>query len=106
MNWIELKEGCEMPDYDVPVLWRTEDGNYFVREIDKDDPAWWNGEPECEGRSWVPKLTHWSHISDPEDQEELWLLVKETLYWLGKMPNSLIDPVILRLKEKYTISRK
>jgi hypothetical protein len=69
LNWIELKEGCKMPDYDVQVLWRTFDGNYFVRMIDREDCDWWNGTPECEGRSWGPQCTHWAYISEPYEGE-------------------------------------
>jgi hypothetical protein len=57
-GWIELKEGCEMPEIDELVLWRGEDENYFTSAIDKDDGDWWNVTPRC---------THWSRITPPTE---------------------------------------
>lgn len=71
LKWIELKEGCEMPEIDEFVLWRNENGNYFVREIDKDDNDWWNGndgDPDAiELFGAGPKCTHWTRITGPEE---------------------------------------
>jgi len=64
-EWIKLQPGCEMPEIDEFVLWHTEDGSYFVAEIDKDDSDWWNGEPLDGGKQWRPKCTHWKRIIGP-----------------------------------------
>jgi len=55
-GWIEIKQGCEMPQIDELVLWRAHDGNYFTSAIDKDDFDWWNVTPRC---------THWSRVTPP-----------------------------------------
>lgn len=65
-EWIELKTGCEMPEIDEFVLWKREDGNYFVREIDKDDNAWWKGDAEADELFGTrSKCTHWAKIQGP-----------------------------------------
>lgn len=70
MPWIELKDGCEMPDIDEFVLWRNEHGNFFVRAIDKDDNAWWKGEPWNPGSKYPsPKCTHWKRIAGPFEED-------------------------------------
>lgn len=56
-GWIELKDGCEMPDYDVYVLWLFEDGNMHVEALDKDGNPWLFG-GEQEGFH-LPKATHY-----------------------------------------------
>ena len=108
MPWIEIKEGCKMPDYDEPVEWATEDGNYFIDAIDKDDPAWWNGEPMDGGRSWRLKCTHWRKIIGPSEelnQDILWdEFNKEVAN--NSLNGPLLDYTILRLKRLYTIIRK
>lgn len=75
-KWIELKEGCEIPDYDVPVLWYYEDGNMYVDTLDKD------GNPHIFGYDeeklpermtdfekefiiTMPKATHWRPLPEP-----------------------------------------
>lgn len=61
LPWIEIKPGCEMPNYDEFVLWRREDDTFAVMEIDKDDEDWWNKD-----RGWG-KLTHWARITGPDE---------------------------------------
>ncbi len=62
-EWIELKEGCEMPDYDEYVLWLMEDGNMNVEALDKDGNPWIFGE-EWMGTK-LPKATHWRLLPSP-----------------------------------------
>lgn len=63
-GWIELKEGCEMPDYDVPVLWYDEHGHMHVEDLDKDGNPWLFGETDSEGFKY-PKATHWMPLPSP-----------------------------------------
>jgi hypothetical protein len=62
-KWIELKEGCEMPDYDEPVLWLFEDGNMQVIELDKDGNPWLY-ESEKDGFKFA-KATHYQYLPKP-----------------------------------------
>lgn len=73
LRWVKigqpLPEPPEMPEFDEFVLWRREDGHYFVSEIDKDDYDWWNGrqtkDPLKDGyetRIEGTKCTHWARI--------------------------------------------
>lgn len=110
LNWIEIKEGCAMPEIDEFVIWRREDGNYMICEIDKDDPDWWNGEDG----TWYkgPKCTHWARIEEPStepNQEELLEIWNEVATQLND--RNLDAPgrrqgVIEWLQERYTLSRK
>lgn len=99
LNWIKLEPGCKMPEIDEFVLWRTQDGNYFVREIDKDDWDWWNhGETD-----WGTAITHWARIPDPEEQisqNDLWEEIDQE--YSSYSPYETLKS----LKSKYIISRK
>jgi hypothetical protein len=64
LRWVSITDGCEMPEIDEFALWRTEEGNYFVKEIDKDDGPWWKGE-EGTGNPFQVKCTHWAKITNP-----------------------------------------
>jgi hypothetical protein len=64
LRWVSIVDGCEMPAIDEFVLWLREDGNYFVKEIDKDDGPWWKGE-EGTGNPFQVKCTHWARITNP-----------------------------------------
>lgn len=108
MKWIELKEGCEMPDYDEYVLWETEEANFFVEAIDKDDSDWWNGTPMDGGRNWRPKCVRWARIPRHEDefnQEELWNEIAHEMDREG-IPVGEIESFMIYWKGKYTLSRK
>lgn len=107
--WIELKEGCEMPDYDEYVLWRTEDGNYFVREIDKDDNDWWNGKEHPDALESYPRCTHYRRIVGPDESEEpnqdqLWEEIMEKLRWYASFDDA--SDTIKEWQKTYTITRK
>lgn len=106
MSWIKIEPGCQMPEIDQFCLWRTEEGNYFVKEIDKDDYAWWNGEgPPFEN---LPKCTHWKKITFPDEelnQEELWQDVRDEIN--GELKHETFPVGMLTfLKSKYTLIRK
>lgn len=64
-RWVEinprpLPELQKLPEIGVPVLWKTEEGQYFVREIaGEDDYDWWNG--DIPGLR-TTKCSHWSPI--------------------------------------------
>lgn len=62
LRWVTIGKDRELPDYDEYVLWRTEEGNYYVEAIDKDDADWWNGTPTNNGTSCRPTCTHWARI--------------------------------------------
>jgi hypothetical protein len=66
-GWIEIKPGCEMPEIDEDVLWRRENGNYFVSCRDKDDYDWWNDILRFDERIEGSKCTHWSIITPPAE---------------------------------------
>lgn len=103
--WIKLEPGCQMPEIDEFVLWRTEEGNYFVAEIDKDDPDWWNGTPLDGGQQWRPKCTHWKKITGPDeepDQEAPWYEAIDAFYALDAGHSEEVQ----HLKSLYTITRK
>lgn len=68
MKWIKLNRGCEMPEIDESVIWRREDGLFFVREIDKDDNRWWKGDFGENPFGNSPKCTHWARIPGPESK--------------------------------------
>jgi hypothetical protein len=62
IHWIKIQPGCELPDLDCPVLWRTECGHFFWIDIDHDND-WENFKdnyPEY-------KLTHWAKVPDPKN---------------------------------------
>jgi hypothetical protein len=70
-DWIEIKEGNPLPDYDEYVLWYHEDGNMFVECLDKDGNPWIFGN-EYEGVSDdeflpTPKATHWRPLPATPD---------------------------------------
>ena len=54
LDWVRTSE-C-LPDYDEYVLWRTNDYNYYVDALDKDD--------EIMDTSYV---THWARFKGPKD---------------------------------------
>jgi hypothetical protein len=62
-GWIELKEGCVMPDYDTPMLWLFEDGLMQVHDLDKDGNPWLYG-GEAEGFKFAP-ATHYRPLPSP-----------------------------------------
>lgn len=69
LNWVEINQPSlpqQLPEDDEFVVWRTEEGNYFVREIDKDDFDWWNGSDVMRG----VKCTHWARIIGPGGSKE------------------------------------
>lgn len=107
-NWTKLEPGCQMPEIDEFVLWRTECGHYFVREIDKDDNDWWNGNPSCKGTSWTPVCTHWKRIEDGDepDQDILWGEVSIQLQDANLEGKGQRKGVMGWLKNKYTLIRK
>jgi hypothetical protein len=65
-EWVKLEEGCNMPDYDVPVLWFFEDGQMQVMDLDKDGNDWLYL-TEIEGFP-VSKPTHWMPLPPPPAQ--------------------------------------
>ncbi len=112
-TWIELKEGCEMPDYDVPVLWRREDGNYFVRDIDKDDDTWWHGHESDDVFQCSTRCTHYRYIDGPSEepnQDDLFgeleaIIDNELLKEYG--PHYMVSAQTIKyLKDSYTLIRK
>jgi len=50
-SWIEIKDGCKMPDYDEYVLWVYNDGNKFIECLDKDG-----------GNYFILNVTHWQPL--------------------------------------------
>lgn len=102
MPWIRLETGCQMPEINEFVLWRTEDGNYFVREIDRDDVAWWRG-----GNMIGPVCTHWKKITIPDeepDQDILWDELVSKIFD-GVDYTSWLE-MIEQFKKTYTLIRK
>lgn len=92
-----------MPEVDEFVLWRREDGNCYVQEIDKDDDDWWNKDV-----GWG-KLTHWARIPPPgeeSNQNVLWDQIVLQLNPLNIEGIGRKEAVINWLKGKYNISRK
>ena len=67
-EWIELKKGCEMPEYDEYVLWYNEAGNSFVDCLDKDGNTWLSGGWNEEMKMQMPKTTHWMPLPKPPKQ--------------------------------------
>jgi hypothetical protein len=63
-DWIPIGEGHPLPDFDEYVLWRLEDGTFFVESIDKDDTAWWLG-VKAFMKGDQKKCTHWCKIKEP-----------------------------------------
>lgn len=112
LSWIKLEPGCEMPDYDLPVIWQTEDGNHFVRDIDKDDNDWWNGKEYPDALKSYPRCTHWAKISFAEEEPDQNILLTELeeemheyfslSYDWGEISERLREI----LKEKYILIRK
>lgn len=68
-EWIELKEGNPMPDYDEYALWAFEDGTMSWDAIDKDGSPWLYG-GEFQGFVY-PKATHYRLIKTPAQCDEL-----------------------------------
>lgn len=60
-NWIAITD--KLPDYDVPVLWYTEDGHFHIEDLDKDGNPWLFGE-EFQGFT-IPPVTHWQNLPEP-----------------------------------------
>lgn len=75
-GWIELKEGCEMPDYDELVLWHDVGGHQFPDMLDKD------------GNDWLEHATHWKRLGKPPviDVNNPEIKRKQKLYeeWMNK----------------------
>ncbi len=67
-QWIELKEGSELPDIDEYVLWAFEDGTCSWMELDKDGNPWLYG-GEFDGFVY-PKATHYRRIMTPLQCDE------------------------------------
>lgn len=70
-KWIEIKEGCKLPDYDEYVLWAFEDGTCSWDALDKDGSPWLLG-GEWEGSEGFPsaKATHYRKIMTPSQVDE------------------------------------
>lgn len=67
-EWVELKEGNPLPDYDEYVLWYDEAGNTHVDCLDKDGNPWMPNEAD-EFEGWkMPKATHWRKLPKPPIQ--------------------------------------
>lgn len=117
MKWTKinkslLPEPTELPEIDEFVLWRTEEGNYFVSEIDKDDTDWWNGTPTGNGTDCRPACTHWAKITAPdesessiEDQDTLWKEVQKIIE-MSSMHAYLPSPIIEMIKTRFILTRK
>lgn len=74
-SWIELKEGCEMPDYDEMVEWHEVSGQRHIWDLDKD------------GNDWLQFQTHWRRLdASPEMKDTSELQAKQKAYdeWLSK----------------------
>lgn len=112
MKWIELKEGCEMPEIGKPTIWRQEDGSYLSRSIREgdieDNFCWWKG--------WVvgfQNCTHWAYVigpgeepsTEPNQEEELWNEMAHEMDREG-IPVGEIESFMIYWKGKYNISRK
>lgn len=69
-GWIEIKEGCEMPDYDELVLWHPIDANQFTAMLDKD------------GNDWLAYCTHWKRLGNSPniDMGSPEMIAKEKAY--------------------------
>lgn len=109
--WHEIsKDG--LPEIDEFVLWRREDGVCFVREIDKDDYAWWNGEGPVSAIEF-PKCLYWMRIPDIcPSQAELWEKAYEEIDDLARdqpgyaLPWSGRDRILEPIKSQFFITRK
>lgn len=64
-EWIELKEGNPLPDYDELVLWLSEDGNMHVEALDKDGNPWIFEGYKIFPDSPLIKTTHWHKLPKP-----------------------------------------
>lgn len=64
-KWIRVED--DLPDYDVPVLWYSEDGLMHVEDLDKDGNPWLY-ERMVEGFP-LARITHWMPL--PESPIEL-----------------------------------
>lgn len=69
-EWIELKGGNELPDYDEYVLWAFEDGTCLWSALDKDGNSWLLEDTIVEGLP-MGKATHWRKIKTPQGCDEL-----------------------------------
>jgi predicted transcriptional regulator len=62
LAWVEIKEGCELPEIDEPVLFWREDGMIFQNYLDKEDALMevvrHLSKIDCE-------ITHWARIQGP-----------------------------------------
>ena len=68
-DWVEIKVGNELPDYDEFVLWLREDGIMFIDEIDHDND-WHHFKltHETDFAEQTVKLTHWRPLPKPPKQ--------------------------------------
>ncbi len=62
MQWISVKD--RLPEIDTYVIWVTESGFMFIKEIDKDDGAWWKEKTAYSGN-----ITHWMPLPEPPKGE-------------------------------------
>lgn len=108
--WNKLPDS--FPEIDEFVLWRTEQGNYFVREVGKDDFDWWNGVDRY-GRHILPRCTHWAKIHPLDEEFNQDVLWEEAIELLNQEIEYTVDgtcylhPLVKEiLSEKYVITRK
>lgn len=67
VEWIELKEGNDLPDYDEYVLWLSDDGSIHWDALDKDgNDHIFKGYKIFEDGPLI-KTTHWRRIEFPEE---------------------------------------
>lgn len=65
-EWVEIKEGCKLPDYDEYVLWAFEDGTHLWDALDKDGSPWLLNGGEVEGFP-LKQATHYRKIMYQQD---------------------------------------
>lgn len=73
-DWVELKEGCEMPEADETVIWWTKDGWAYTGQYDNEDFTGFD--------HYLLTCTHWKRIIGPgeePDQDVLWDELFETI---------------------------
>lgn len=69
-EWIEIKQGCKLPDYDEYVLWAFEDGTCLWDALDKDGSPWLIHGGEVEGLP-MKQATHYRKIMTPSDCDDV-----------------------------------
>lgn len=68
-GWTKIEDGCEMPDFDDPVLWLCENGNMHVEALDKDGNPWlFEAHDSDEWGDLGNKATHWRKLPVPPKQ--------------------------------------